>query len=60
MKNNHLCYKCGEKYGQDNQCKNSQFTYMLIDESKDLDILSMCEELEKEISIQTIIKTNII
>lgn len=60
MKNNHLCYKCGEKYGQGHQCKNSQFTYMLVDESKDLDFLSMCEELEKETSIQKIIKTNII
>ncbi|WOH05166.1 hypothetical protein DCAR_0624580 [Daucus carota subsp. sativus] len=47
-KNNHLCYKCGEKYGQGHQCKNSQYTFMLFDEAKDEDILSACEEVDED------------
>lgn len=47
-KNNHLCYKCGEKFGQGHVCKNEQYTFMLIDETKEKEIVKLLEEDEEE------------
>ena len=33
-RNNHLCYKCGDKYSHGHQCKNQQYTFMLVEEGK--------------------------
>ncbi|KAK1395189.1 hypothetical protein POM88_014245 [Heracleum sosnowskyi] len=57
-KNNHLCYKCGEKYGQGHICKNQQYTYMLIDEVKDKEIAELLEEEESEEGTVTEVSLN--
>ena len=47
-KNNHLCYKCGEKFGQGHVCKNEQYTYMLVEDCKDEEIEKFVAEEEEE------------
>lgn len=47
-KNNHLCYKCGEKFGQGHVCKNQQYTYMLVEDAKETEILKLLDEDEEE------------
>lgn len=34
MRNNHLCYKCGDKFTQGHQCKNQQYIFMLVEEGE--------------------------
>nr|XP_017233536.1 PREDICTED: uncharacterized protein LOC108207610 [Daucus carota subsp. sativus] len=46
-RNNHLCYKCGEKYNQGHQCKNQQYTYMLMEEGEKDFLEEMIEEGEE-------------
>ncbi|KAK1372370.1 hypothetical protein POM88_028563 [Heracleum sosnowskyi] len=47
-KNNHLCYKCGDNYAQGHVCKNEQYTFMLIDDTVDKEIVQFLDEEEDE------------
>lgn len=35
-RNNNLCYKCGEKFGPEHQCKLKQFNFMISDDDTDV------------------------
>ena len=57
-KNNHLCYKCGEKYGQGHVCKNEQYTYMLVEEEKEKEIVKWLDEEEEDLGTVTEVSLN--
>lgn len=35
-RNNHLCFRCGEKYSAGHQCKFKQYTFMIVEGGEDL------------------------
>ncbi|XP_017221614.1 uncharacterized protein LOC108198371 [Daucus carota subsp. sativus] len=57
-KNNHLCYKCGEKFGQGHVCRNEQYTYMLVEDSRDEEIAKFLDEEEETEGLVTEVSLN--
>ena len=46
-KNNHLQHKCGDKYVPGHQCKNEQYTFMLLDDKEELEFLDLEEDVDR-------------
>ncbi|XP_017233152.1 uncharacterized protein LOC108207202 [Daucus carota subsp. sativus] len=49
-RNNHLCYMRGDKFSQGHQCKNQQYTFMLIEDGEKDVLEEMIEEVEGTIT----------
>lgn len=47
-RNNHLCYKCWKKFSQGHQCKNHQYTFMLMEDGEYNLLDEVLEEEEEE------------
>ena len=56
-KSNHLCFRCGEKYGPGHICKTRQLNYLtgFVEKEREVDQMSVLEDME-EITIEGVVE----
>uniref|UniRef100_A0A3Q7FBT5 Retrotransposon gag domain-containing protein n=1 Tax=Solanum lycopersicum TaxID=4081 RepID=A0A3Q7FBT5_SOLLC len=56
-KSNHLCFRCGEKYGLGHICKTRQLNYLtgFVEKEREVDQMSVLEDME-EITIEGVVE----
>ena len=59
-KSNHLCFRCGEKYGPGHICKTRQLNYLtgFVEKEREVDQMSVLEDME-EITIEGVVEQEV-